>query len=320
MSPTRKGLLHGVLAYGLWGIVPAYWKLLKTVNPVELIAHRAVWGLGAFCALVVAARQVPALRAALRDRRTVAVMLLSATLLAVNWAVFIWATLSGHLLDASLGYFMNPLVSVALGTMVLGEKLRRLQWIAIALATGGVGVLTWRAGQVPWIALVLATSFGTYGLVRKLAKVEALVGSTIETLVMVPVALVYLCVLGGGAFVHGNATTVLLLVTTGVVTAVPLVLFTSAARLLPLSTVGFLQYLAPTGQFFLAVIAFDEPLAHDKLAAFALIWIGLAVFSADLWRVARSERSTEPGSTSSTAGDNISSQITLPTSTRISRG
>ena len=285
----RKGLLHGLLAYGLWGIVPAYWKLLKTVNPVELIAHRAVWGLGAFGVLVIAARQGAALRAALRNRRTVGVMALSAALLAVNWSVFVWATISGHLLDASLGYFINPLISVALGTIVLREKLRRLQWFAIALAAAGVGVLTWRAGQVPWIALVLASTFGAYGLVRKLAKVEALVGSTIETIVMVPVAVVYICVLGGGAMVHGGASTVLLLIGTGVITAVPLIFFTSAARLLPLSTVGFLQYLAPTGQFFLAVVAFDEPLAHEKLVAFGLIWTGLAVFSADLWRVSRRE-------------------------------
>ncbi len=286
MSPTRKGLLHGVAAYGLWGLVAAYWKLLKTVDPVELVAHRAVWGLAAFCVLVIAAGQGRALRAALRDRRTVGVMLLSATLLAVNWSIFVWATISGHLLDASLGYFINPLVSVALGTIVLRERLRRLQWIAIAFAAGGVGVLTWRGGQVPWIALVLASTFGAYGLVRKMAKVEALVGSTIETIVMVPIAVVYICALGGGALVHGGATTTLLLIGTGVVTAVPLILFTSAARLLPLSTVGFLQYLAPTGQFLLAVLAFGEPLAHDKLAAFALIWSGLAVFSADLWRVA----------------------------------
>ncbi len=286
MSPTRKGLLHGVAAYGLWGLVPAYWKLLKTVNAVELIAHRAVWGLGAFAVLTMAAGQGAALRAALRDRKTVAVMLLSATLLAVNWSVFVWSTISGHLLDASLGYFINPLVSVGLGTFVLREKLRRLQWIAIACAAGGVAVLTWRAGQVPWIALVLASTFGSYGLVRKVAKVEALVGSTIETIVMVPVAIVYLCVIGGGALVHDGGTTVSLLIGTGVITAVPLVLFTSAARLLPLSTVGFLQYLAPTGQFVLAVTMFGEPLANEKLAAFSLIWVGLAVFSVDLWRAA----------------------------------
>ena len=290
MSPTRKGLVHGVAAYGLWGIVAAYWKLLKTIDPVELIAHRAVWGLGAFVGLTLAAGQLPALRAALRDRRTVAVMALSATLLAINWGVFVWATISGHLLDASLGYFINPLLSVALGMIVLGERLRRMQWIAIGLAAAGVGVLTWRGGQVPWVALVLAVTFGGYGLVRKLAKVEALVGSSIETVIMAPIAAIYLGVLawrGGGALGHESAVTVALLIGTGGVTAVPLILFTSAARRLPLSTVGFLQYLAPTGQFLLAVIAFGEPLASDRLIAFALIWTGLVAFSVDLWRASR---------------------------------
>lgn len=287
MSPTRKGLLHGVCAYGLWGIVAAYWKLLKTVDPIELIAHRALWGLGAFVGLCAAAGQLSALRRAVRDPRTLGVMALSATLLAVNWSVFVWATISGHLLDASLGYFINPLLSVALGTLVLRERLRRLQWIALALAAGGVGVLTWRAGQVPWIALVLAGTFGAYGLVRKTAKVEALVGSTVETVIMVPVAIAYLALHGGGELACGDAPTIALLVGTGIVTAIPLIFFTSAARLLPLSTVGFLQYLAPTGQFVLAVAVFGEPLAHDKLAAFGLIWVGLAVFTLDLWRASK---------------------------------
>ena len=288
MSPTRKGLLHGVIAYGLWGFVAAYWKLLTLVDPVELIAHRALWGLGAFLILSAAAGQLPALGAALMHPRTLAVMALSATLLAINWAVFVWATISGHLLDASLGYFINPLISVTLGTLVLRERLRRLQWSAIALAGCGVAVLTWRAGQVPWIALVLSTTFGAYGLVRKLAKVDALVGSSVETVLMVPVAIAYLVLHGGGQLAHGDATTIALLAGTGIVTAVPLIFFTSAARLLPLSTVGFLQYLAPTGQFLLAVIAFGEPLAHEKLVAFALIWTGLAAFSLDLWRSTRS--------------------------------
>jgi chloramphenicol-sensitive protein RarD len=288
VSPTRKGLVHGVIAYGLWGFVAAYWKLLAHVDPVELIAHRAVWGLGAFLILTAAAGQLPELRAALRSPRTLGVMAVSATLLAINWAVFVWATISGHLLDASLGYFINPLISVALGTLVLRERLRPLQWIAIALAAGGVALLTWRGGQVPWIALLLATTWGAYGLVRKLTKVEALVGSTVETVILVPIAIVYLAVLGGGELTAGDAATIALLAGTGVVTAVPLIFFTSAARLLPLSTVGFLQYLAPTGQFLLAVLAFGEPLAHDKLAAFALIWIGLVAFSFDLWRSTRS--------------------------------
>lgn len=287
MSPTRKGLLHGVIAYGLWGLVAAYWKLLGHVDAVELVAHRALWGLGAFLALTVAARQLSGLATALRTPRTVGVMALSATLLAINWSLFVWATINGHLLDASLGYFINPLISVALGTIVLRERMRLLQWIAIGLATFGVALLTWRVGQVPWIALVLAATFGAYGLVRKLAKVEALVGSAVETVLMVPIAIAYLALHAGGQLASGDAQTIALLAGTGVVTAVPLIFFTSAARLLPLSTVGFLQYLAPTGQFLLAVIAFGEPLAHDKLAAFALIWVGLAVFSFDLLRQSR---------------------------------
>lgn len=288
MSPARKGLLQGVLAYTLWGAVAAYWKMLVGVDPVELIAHRALWGLGAFAILVMASGQTGALRAALREPRLIGVMAVSGSLLAVNWGVFVWATTSGHLLDASLGYFINPLVSISLGTLVLRERLRRLQWIAIALAAIGVGVLTWRAGRVPVVALVLAFTFGTYGLVRKMAKVDALVGSAIETMLLAPVAAIYLvAVRAHGAFGHADLPTHLLLISTGVVTAVPLVLFTSAARKLPLSTVGFLQYLAPTGQFLLAVIAFGEQLAHERIAAFVLIWIGLAVFSVDLWRATR---------------------------------
>jgi len=288
VSSRRTGLLQGVLAYGLWGLVAAYWKLLAHVSPLELIAHRAVWGLFAFVAITFAFGQGPALRLALRDVRLVGVMFVSATLLALNWGIFVWATLNGHLLDASLGYFINPLVSVALGTIVLGERLRRLQWLAIAIATTGVALLAWRVGHVPWIALTLALSFGLYGLVRKTARVEALVGSTIETILMAPIAAVYLATLGGGAIAHTDPGTMALLFSTGVVTAVPLVLFTSAARALPLSTVGFLQYLTPTGQFLLAVLAYGEPLAHDRLIAFVWIWAGLIVFSIDLVSAGRS--------------------------------
>ncbi|MDB4960782.1 MAG: rarD [Myxococcales bacterium] len=280
-----RGVLQGVLAYALWGIVPLYWKSLDRVSAAELVAHRVLWGVGALLIFVVAAGQSSTLLAALRQARLVAVMGLSGTVLAINWGVFVWATTSGHLLDASLGYFINPLVSIALGTLVLRERLRPLQWIAIALAMMGVAVLTWRVGRVPWTALVLAFTFGTYGLIRKVAKVKALVGSAIETILLAPVAVVYLGVLGSqGAFGHADAATHLLLIGTGVVTAVPLVLFTSAARELPLTMVGFLQYLAPTGQFLVATFMFREPLANAQLAAFVLIWIGLAVFSVDLWR------------------------------------
>jgi chloramphenicol-sensitive protein RarD len=284
VSSRRTGLLQGALAYALWGLVAAFWKLLAAVSPIELVAHRAIWGLVAFATIAFAFGQRPALRAALRDVRIVGVMLVSATLLATNWCIFVWATINGHLLDASLGYFINPLVSVALGTIVLGERLRRLQWVAIAIATTGVVLLTWRVGHVPWIALTLAASFGLYGLVRKTARVEALVGSTIETMLMTPVALIYLAMLGGGVAVHGDPGTTALLVGSGLVTAIPRLLFTSATRLLPLSTIGLLQYLTPTGQVLLAVLAYGEPLAHDRLVAFVLIWAGLVVFSIDLAR------------------------------------
>lgn len=287
MSERRAGLIQGVLAYGLWGVVPAYWKLLSDQDAIELIAHRAVWGLLAFVLIVLIAGQWGALRTAMRDRRLVATMAASSALLAINWGVFVAATIHGYLLEASLGYFINPLVSIALGTLVLRERLRRLQWVAIVFAAIGVGLLTWRAGRVPWVSLVLASTFGLYGLVRKTARVEAMVGSAIETFVLAPVAIIYLVAIGGGVAVHADASTLALLAGTGIITAVPLVLFTSAARRLPLSTVGFLQYLAPTGQFLLAVLAFGEPLAHDRLLAFGWIWAGLVVFSIDLWRAAR---------------------------------
>ncbi len=287
LSPRRVGLLQGVLAYGLWGIVPAYWKLLVGIDAVELIAHRAVWGLLAFVAIVLGARQWRALRTAMRDVRLVGVMAVSSALLAINWGVFVAATLHGYLLEASLGYFINPLVSIALGTIVLRERLRRLQWLAIVLASVGVALMTWRTGRVPWVSLLLAVTFGLYGLVRKTARVDAIVGSAIETFLLAPVALVYLACIGGGVMVHTDLATSLLIASCGVITAVPLVLFTSAARRLPLSTVGFLQYLAPTGQFLLAVIAYGEPLAHARLVAFAWIWAGLVLFSIDLARTGR---------------------------------
>jgi chloramphenicol-sensitive protein RarD len=271
----------------LWGIVPVFWKLLAGLSAVEILAHRAIWGGVALVAIAWLAGAAPAVRAALADRRTVAMMALSGTLLVINWGTYVGAVLTGHVLDASLGYFITPLISIGLGTLVLRERLRRLQSLAIALAGAGVATLTWRAGHVPWIAVVLATSFGSYGLVRKLARVESLAGSTIETVLLVPIAVIYLAVLaarGGGELGHATATIQLLLLSTGMVTAGPLLLFTSAARRLPLSTLGFLQYIGPTLQFVLAVVVYDEPFARPQLFAFGFIWLGLAAFSVDLVR------------------------------------
>lgn len=291
-SETRRGLIYGIAAYGLWGVVPLFWKLLAHVDPLEVLAHRVVWGMLTFAIIVGLAGVGPTLWAAIRERRTLVVMALSGTLLAINWGTFIAAVASERLLDASLGYFINPLVSVALGTIVLRERLRRLQWLAIGFALAGVGLIGLQVGRVPWISLVLATSFGLYGLVRKTAKVDSLVGSMIESAMLAPVALLYLAIVAvqqpAGQLGQSDASLYVLLVATGVVTAGPLLLFTSAARRLPLSTIGFLQYLAPTGQFVVAVFLFHEPFTADKLLAFGLIWIGLIVFSIDLWRRSRS--------------------------------
>jgi len=289
----RRGLLHGLLAYSLWGFVPLFWKLLEGVAPVEVLAHRVVWGCAVFVAFTRAMGIGAEVRRAAQDRSVLGAMALSGALIAINWGVFVGAVATGHLLDASLGYFINPLVSVALGTVVLRERLRPLQRLSILLAAIGVTLIAWSAGQMPWISLVLAGSFGLYGLVRKIARVESLVGSTIETALLAPIAagyLVYLAASGQGALGHAPAATEALLIATGLVTAGPLLLFTSAARRLPLSTVGFLQYLTPTGHFLIAVAAFGEPLAEGRLAAFGFIWLGLGVFSIDLWRAAQARR------------------------------
>lgn len=295
MNDTRRGILHGALAYGMWGIVPAFWKLFAGISPVELLGHRVVWGLATLIVLVVASGRLAATRAALADRRVLLAMAGSSLLLSINWGTFVYSVSANRLLEASLGYFINPLVSVALGVAVLGEALRRPQKIAIALAAVGVIALTIHHGQPPYLALVLAGSFGFYGLVRKTAKVESLAGTTLETALVTPLAILVLgglALRGEGALGHSSLGIHLLLVSTGVVTAVPLLLFTSAARRLPLSTVGFLQYLAPTGQFLLAVLVYDEPFSATTLGAFAVIWAALAVFSFDAWR--QSQRPASP--------------------------
>jgi chloramphenicol-sensitive protein RarD len=283
----RAGLAFGIGAYTFWGAVPLYWRLLRHVDPLEILAHRAVWGLGAFLLFSGSLGAFPAVRRALAEPRTVRVLLASGALLLVNWGVFIYSVSTDRLLHASLGYFINPLVSVLLGLVVLRERLRPLQWVATALAFAGVVQVAVRAGGLPWIALVLAGSFGLYGLLRKTAPVDALAGSTLETAFMAPVGIIYLLTLqarGTSSFARGDWATNALLVSTGLVTAMPLVWLTASARRLPLALVGFLQYLAPTGQFLIAVLAFHEPFSARELAAFACIWTGLLVFTLDLLR------------------------------------
>ena len=267
--------------------MPIYWRQLRGYGALEILANRLVWGLGAFGTLAILLGALPDARAALRDRRALATLLGSGALLTANWGTFIYAVDTDRVLQSSLGYFITPLVNVGLGTLVLGERLRRLQALAIALATLGVILLAVHMGGVPWIALVLAGTFGSYGLIRKTVPVPALAGSLVETLLIAPVAAVYLLWLYGsglGGLTHADPRGALLLLAAGPVTALPLAWFAAAARRLPLSTVGFLQYITPTGHLLTAVLLFHEPLDRGELLAFPCIWAGLVLFSLDLWR------------------------------------
>lgn len=284
-AAPSEGLAYGIGAYLFWGLIPVYWRLLREVSPAQLLAHRVIWGLVFFAAFAIARGRGPEIRVAFRDRRVRITLLVSAALLASNWLVFIYAINNGKVLQASLGYFINPLLSVLIGMLVLGERLRRLQWLALGLATIGVVRYAVVVGGLPWISLYLAASFGIYGLLRKRVRVDALPGSTLEILFMVPLALAYLTYLvvrGDGVLGNAGIGVHLLLVGTGLITMLPLLWFTNAARRLPLSTLGFLQYLAPTGQFILAVVIYEEAFPSAAFVGFAIIWTGLAVFSIDV--------------------------------------
>ncbi|MCP4247506.1 MAG: EamA family transporter RarD [bacterium] len=287
LRSARVGVAYGLGAYLFWGLVPVYFKAVASIPPLEILAHRVVWSLVLLAALLTLRRSWKLVFGAVASR-TVAVTLAATTLLiAVNWYVFIWAVGRGHILQASLGYYINPLVNVVLGYVFLGERLDRWQKTSVALAAAGVAYLTFGYGQVPWIALTLAGSFGFYGLLRKTVPIGALAGLTVETVMLGPLALgyiVYLAAQGAGSFGTVSRTTDGLLILAGVVTAVPLLWFANAARRLRLATLGFLQYLAPTGHFLLAVIVFDEPFNRDYLITFVCIWTALLIYSVDTAR------------------------------------
>lgn len=285
--PDPAGYGYGIAAYAAWGVIPIFWKYLSHVPVTELIGHRVIWAFVTFAALLWLRGRAGEITPALRHRRTLAAIALSGALLAANWLTFVHAVSTDRVLHVSLGYFINPLVSVLLGMVVLGERLRTAQWLALALAAAGVLQFAVQADGLPWISLVLAGTFGFYGLVRKTVQVDALPGSTIETCLLLPAALGYLALLhaqGQGHMFRGDAATHLLLLATGLITALPLLWFTNAARRLPLAAVGFLQYLAPSLQFVLAVALFDEVFTPVHLRGFLCIWAGLALFSFDSWQ------------------------------------
>lgn len=279
-----KGLVYGLAAYGMWGLVPLYIWAMESVPPAEILAHRIVWCSIVLLVLLTVWGRWGAWAHAARNGRTIALLTCSSLLIAGNWFLYIYAANSGETIQASLGYFINPLFSVLLGMVVFGERLRQVQWLAIGLAALGVLVLIAVAQQLPWIALALAFTFGMYGLVRKLTPVDALVGLSIETLLLVPAAFACLCVWtagAGGSFGQKGWAVDGLLLGTGVVTALPLLCFGQAARRLPLTTLGILQYVAPTLQFLLAVLVRGEPFEFGRAVSFGFIWTALAVFSVD---------------------------------------
>jgi chloramphenicol-sensitive protein RarD len=293
VDERRTGVVAGLAAYLLWGLFPLYFPLLEPAGGLEIVAHRIVWSLLFVGLLLTVLRAWPQVRAAVADRRTLLVLSVAALLIVVNWLVFVFAVNAGHVVESSLGYFINPLVSVLLGVVAFRERLRRLQWVAVGLAVVAVVVLTVDYGHPPWIALALAGSFGFYGLMKKLVRVEAAPGLFLETaLVFVP-ALVVIVVLesrGSAAFAHEGAGNAVLLAFSGVATAVPLLLFAASARRVPLSTVGLLQYVNPLIQLAIGVFVLGEPMPPARVAGFAIVWLALAVFTADSLRQARSTR------------------------------
>ena len=285
MTSNANGLLCALAAYFLWGILPVYWKALQGVPAVEILCHRIVWSFGLLAALVLVLDGWTRLRLALRQPRNLRIYCLAALLLSVNWWTYIWAVNTGQIVETSLGYFINPLVSVGLGLIVLHERLSRLQWLAVAVAALGVAYLTLQHGSLPWVALVLAFSFGFYGLLKKQAPLAALPGLALETGALMLPALAYLIqaeVHGAGHWIESSWTTRSLLMGAGIITALPLLLFAAAARQINLSTLGMMQYLAPTCGLVLGIYVYGESFSRVRLIGFTIIWIALGISWLDL--------------------------------------
>lgn len=279
---SLQGLAYGLAAYGLWGLIPLYFRAVRHVPPLEMLAHRAAWSLALLAIVAGISGRWREVRRGLKAPKAILMLGLSTVMLSVNWLTFIYAVATAQVLQASLGYFITPLVNVLLGVLVLGEQLRLYQKISIGLAAAGVCVLAVTAGVLPWIALVLAASFSLYGLLRKTMPISGLVGVLIETLAMTPPAILYLAYAEQSAMAtEKDAGTWCLLALSGVVTSVPLLLFVGAARRLQLSTLGILQYLSPTLQFVVAVFVFHEPFSRAQISSFLCIWAAVGLYAAD---------------------------------------
>ena len=282
MPDSRRGLLLGALAYVMWGTFPLYWTLLEPGGAIEILAHRIAWSSLVMVVLVVLLRRLSQLKALLRDRHRLLLICCAAVVITLNWGGYIWGVNNGRVVETALGYFINPLVTVLMGVFILGEQLRRLQWMAMAIAFVAVVVLAVDYGRPPWIALLLAFSFGTYGLLKKQAGVGAVESITVETAVLTPFAVAYIVWLmstGVSNFGSHGTSHALLFTTTGIITAVPLMLFGAAAIRVSMVSLGLLQYLAPTIQFALGLTVFDEAMPASRWIGFGLVWLALVVFT-----------------------------------------
>lgn len=292
----NKGLLYGIIAYALWGFFPIYWRLLQEVPAVELLGHRIAWSFLLLVVVILFMRQWNDFRSSL-NARTFRIYFIAAILIGVNWLIYVWAVNAGYILETSLGYFINPLLSVLMGVFFLRERLRSAQWIPIVLAAIGVAYLTFAYGRPPWIALLLAFTFGFYGLTKKLAPLGSVFGLTLETGILFLPAVIYLGwaeANGSASFLHTDSTSNLLMIGAGVVTTIPLLLFASAAKQIPLSMIGILQYLAPTIQFLIGVFVYDEPFDQSRLIGFSIVWLALVIFWVENYLASRESMAPLP--------------------------
>jgi len=277
----NKGILNGIAAYALWGFFPIYWKLLHQVSALQVIGHRISWSFILLIGILLLTRQWKDFRSVALTPKIVGIYSIASVLLTINWLIYVWGVNSGFIVETSLGYFINPLLSVLLGVILLRERLRAAQWIPVAIAGIGVLYLTVIYGRLPWIALSLAFSFGFYGFVKKLAPLGSLYGLTLETGIVFPIALIYLLIVefsGTAAFLHESTATTMLLIGAGAVTTIPLLMFASAAKQIPLTVVGLLQYIAPTIQFLIGIFLYKEPFDQSHLIGFGIVWIALIIF------------------------------------------
>jgi len=308
-SQHRLGLIFGVGAYSLWGLFPLYWSRLEPATPLEILCDRFVWSLVFLVILMTVTRTWSRLRPVLASRRSMLLLAVASVLIGVNWGLYIWAVTNKHVVEGALGYFINPLVLVVVGTVFLGEKLRTLQWVAVGLAVLAVVVTTIGYGRLPWIALILAFSFAGYGVIKKVADVDPIASLTIETTYVSPLCLAYLIWLASSnslVFGHSSTMETLLLAGAGVVTAIPLLLFSGAAIRIPLSTMGLLQYLTPSIQFFLGIFLMNEHMSPVLLTGFLIVWAALALFTFDSLRHGQRTRSMR---TPHTIADDVEAPI-----------